>query len=294
MLALHRHLLPHRLRHSCNRLIRRYKSPAPPTPDWLSLANSAAEYAVSLTQAYLQHGIPGAPRSLAGKHVLELGPGRDFTPALVMTGYGAQVTVADLYLEKWNAEYHPFFYRQVRQRIVETHPDWPVSAIDQVIERNDHWGGSLRTRRCGLERLTRISNQSFDVTISNAVLEHLYDVPRALRELYRVTRVGGVGSHQVDFRDHRDFSRPLEFLCEADFVRTVDREGTGCGTTLRPCEMQALLREIGFMVDAFSPDSFAEPAYLADVRPRLLEGFRHFSDEQLRPVGGLFLISRPK
>ena len=118
MLALHRHLLPHGLRHLCNRLVRRYKPPAPPTPDWLSLANSAAEYAISLTQAYLEHRIPGAPRCLAGKHVLELGPGKDFTPALVMTGYGARVTVVDLYLEKWDPEYHPFFYRQVRQRIV--------------------------------------------------------------------------------------------------------------------------------------------------------------------------------
>src|SRR5262249_59978235 len=110
---------------------------APPS-DCPAATKAAAEYAISLTNGCLVTRIPGGPRFLAGRRVLELGPGKDFTPALVMTGYGAHVSLADLYLEKWNPEYHPLFYRQVRQRIVETHPEWPLAAINQVIERNDH------------------------------------------------------------------------------------------------------------------------------------------------------------
>src|SRR5262249_47878508 len=163
----------------------------------------------------------------------------------------------------------PLFYRQVRQRIVETHPEWPLAAINQVIERNDHSGSPLQTLHCGLERLTGVPDESFDLTISNAVFEHLCDVPAALRELYRVTKVGGLGSHQVDFRDHRDFSRPLEFLCEANFVRTVDKGSTDHGNTLRPHEMKELFLAVGFEVEEFYAGMVADPAYLVNVRPRL-------------------------
>ena len=225
--------------------------------------------------------------------MLELGPGRDFTPALVLAGYGAQVTLADLYLEPWAPDYHPAFYQAVRAAISRRHSDWPLQALDGVIARSEHWTEPLRTLHCGLERLAGIPDQSFDLTISNAVFEHLYDVPQALRELYRVTKPGGVGCHQVDFRDHRDFARPLEFLCEADYLRTADRDSTDQGNTLRPHEMERLLLETGFQVEEFSCNMSADPAYVANVRPRLADQFRHFTDEQLRPLSGRFLIRRP-
>lgn len=293
MLSLHRYVLPHALRHFCNRLVGRYRPPKALPPNYAALAKSAAEYAISLTRAYLNHRIPGALGSVAGKRILELGPGQDFTPALVLAGYGAQMTLADLYLEEWNPKYHPLFYREVRRQIMESHREWPVAAIDDVIDRNDHRGGPLRTLHCGLERLDGVPDQSFDLTVSNAVFEHLYDVPRAMRELYRVTAAGGLGSHQVDFRDHRDFSRPLEFLADSAYVRTKDKVSTDHGTPLRPHEFERILIEAGFQVEMFYPNSFADPAYLADVRPRLLRQYRHLTEEQLRPIGGRFVLVRP-
>ncbi len=296
MLALHRHFLPHGIRHWCNRLLGRYRperAPDSPPPDYLALAQAAAEYAIALTNAYLINRIPGGPQCLAGRRVLELGPGKDFTPALVMAGYGAQLTLADLYLEKWNPEYHPLFYRQVRRRIVETYPQWHLTTIAQVVERNDHWGGPLRTLHCGLERLGGVPDQSFDLTLSNAVFEHLYDVPKALRELYRVTKPGGIGSHRVDFRDHRNFERPLEFLCEADFVRARDKGCTEHGNTLRPHQMEQMFLDIGFLVTELYADMLADPAYVAEVRPRLLERFRRFTNAQLRPLSVRFRVVRP-
>jgi len=296
MFAGYRRFLVNGIRHWRHRLVGRFQQEpaverAPPAYPALT---EAVEYAISLTNAYLTNRVPGGPECLAGRRILELGPGRDFTPALVMTGYGAQLTLADLYLEKWDAEYHPLFYRRVRQRIAETYPQWPLTAIDQVIERNDHWGGRLRTLRCGLERLAGVPDQSFDLTFSNAVFEHLYNVPQALRELYRVTKPGGTGSHRVDFRDHRDFERPLEFLCQADFIRTLDKGNTEHGNTLRPHEMEHIFLEVGFKVEEFYADMLADPAYLAEVRPRLLGRFRQFTDEQLRVISVRFRVVRPK
>jgi SAM-dependent methyltransferase len=53
---------------------------------------------------------------------------------------------------------------------------------------------------------------SFDLCISNAVFEHLHDPALAAHEIARVLDKDGLGIHQIDFRDHRDFTKPLEFL----------------------------------------------------------------------------------
>src|SRR5262249_45877426 len=168
-----------------------------------TILQAAVPYAIQITHNYLTCCTPGAPAALRGMRILELGPGRDFTPALIFAGYGADVTLADLYLERWDPHYPPAFYRAVRAEIRRSRPEWPLHGLDEVIDGGDHESGPLRTVRCSLERLRGVPDHSFDLTISNAVFEHLYDVPGALRELHRVTRRGGLGVHQIDYRDHR-------------------------------------------------------------------------------------------
>jgi SAM-dependent methyltransferase len=70
---------------------------------------------------------------------------------------------------------------------------------------------------CPAEHLAEATTERFDVTLSNAVLEHVFDPLRAAVNLHRVTAPGGIGFHQVDFRDHRDFTRPLEYLLLDEF-----------------------------------------------------------------------------
>jgi SAM-dependent methyltransferase len=53
---------------------------------------------------------------------------------------------------------------------------------------------------------------SFDIIISQAVMEHVRSPMRALAEISRLLRPGGLTSHQIDLRDHRDFAQPLAFL----------------------------------------------------------------------------------
>ena len=49
--------------------------------------------------------------SLDGLRYMELGPGADFAPQLVLASHGVQVTLADKYLSNWDSNYHPEFYR---------------------------------------------------------------------------------------------------------------------------------------------------------------------------------------
>jgi ubiquinone/menaquinone biosynthesis C-methylase UbiE len=121
------------------------------------------------------------------------------------------------------------------------------------------------------EDMRSIDAGSFDAVFSNATLEHFYDLPAVARELYRVTKLNGLSRHQIDFRDHRDFSRPLEFLLDDDdgFALALKGNRWMQGNRLRPSEVIRVFYEAGFQLLEIHPNTTAEMAYLADFVPRL-------------------------
>jgi SAM-dependent methyltransferase len=134
--------------------------------------------------------------------------------------------------------------------------------------------------------------------VSNAVFEHFSDPGAALRELARVTKAGGVGVHQVDFRDHRDLDRPLEHLLfePAVFRRLNERANTEYGSQLRRQDYDGLILDVGFAIEAYETNSQAENAYLDDFEPRLRRAQQSpYADrprEHLAELGGLFMLRR--
>jgi SAM-dependent methyltransferase len=85
-----------------------------------------------------------------------------------------------------------------------------------ILERKD--GRTFYNRR-RLHRITPcdaasipLRDASIDFAFSNAVFEHIQDPGRAVREIARVLKPGGHTMHRVDLRDHKDFSKSLEFL----------------------------------------------------------------------------------
>jgi SAM-dependent methyltransferase len=224
--------------------------------------------------------------------VLEIGPGSDFGAQIILAGTGAIVTVADRFLAPWQPGYHPAFYRRLLSK-------WgaPCPPLEAVIAANDP--------RCAItlvaepaEDLRSIADCSFDVVLSTAVLEHVFDLPAAIQELARVTVPGGVNSHQVDFRDHRDFARPLEFLLMADkeFIRLFDRRHGDFGNRWRHCEVAALLRASEFSIEDMAPNLVAEPEYMASFLPKL-RALRQsrlaiMTDAELAILGARFVAVR--
>jgi SAM-dependent methyltransferase len=53
---------------------------------------------------------------------------------------------------------------------------------------------------------------SLDYVFSSATLEHVADPEKTVQAIHRVLRKGGVTAHQIDMRDHANFSKPPEFL----------------------------------------------------------------------------------
>jgi SAM-dependent methyltransferase len=196
----------------------------------------------------------------------------------------------------------PWLYRR---RVARFGPDGGDLTRPITLRRPD--AGPERVRADVADALRRVEApleeapldaDSIDLVISNAVLEHLYDLPRALAALWRITRPGGVGLHQVDHRDHRDFDRPLEYLLASDddFRRLFDRCHGECGNRHRPDEVADAFRAAGLDVLDVAGNVFAEPAYLRRFLPRLRAArsrYRGWPAEGLRVVSAFFRVRRP-
>lgn len=106
-----------------------------------------------------------------------------------------------------------------------------------------------KQRLLSLEDMSRsLEPNLVDITLSNAVFEHLFDVPAAYRQLARLMSPGAYGIHQIDHRDHRDFTRPWEFLLlsESEFRQMFqDRHGE-CGNRTPLDTMVSIFKTSGF------------------------------------------------
>lgn len=251
----------------------------------------AASYAVSLAQSavdVLQH----RKIELAGKSYLEVGPGKDFGSALIVCGSCSRVIVADLYLAPWDEDYHLPLYSLIRSK-------WgrPARLLDAVIERKGY-AGVIETIPEPAYALKSLKSGSIDIIFSNAVLEHVQPLIDTPREFFRVTKPGGVGVHQVDFRDHRSSDKPLDHLLEskADFDAEFVRRFGEIGTQIRPSELERYIRDSGFVITDVDANMKANPTYLEGLVARLRasrSAYRDWPRDDLENLSVCYTVRKP-
>jgi SAM-dependent methyltransferase len=248
------------------------------------------DYALTMTRAYLDLA-QSIDLDLSRASILELGPGLSFAAQLVLASHGARVAVADPFLVHWDQDYHPRFYREFRAR-------WagPAAAIDKVIDAGGYPPDVITCIEQPAERLSELQGQRFDVIISNAVLEHVSDLPSVCRMLAGLTKPGGVNSHQIDFRDHLNRARPLEFLLRSDLQFLLERtRHPSQGNRLRHSECIGIFRDAGFSTEHVEPNCFADDTYFDDFLPRLRSSksrYREWPADDLRLLSTSLRVRR--
>jgi SAM-dependent methyltransferase len=259
---------------------------------------SAVDYAISVANAFERWSRGDGPRdrrvtvdALRDVRILELGPGHTMGPAALLACAGARVTVADRFAASWDPEFHVPFYEALLAK-VEGRGGSFTAPLRRLLDANDFAPDVIACHKVGAEDLWRIG-EHFDVVLSNAVLEHVQDLEATARNLAAVTRRGGYNFHQVDFRDHRDFTRPLEYLTVSSAEYAVAREAHFCewGTQWRVSTTSAAFRAAGFDVTV-AVNMTADAAYLADLRPRLHPEFQHLADDDLSAISALLVLQR--
>jgi SAM-dependent methyltransferase len=255
------------------------------------------QYAVSNGEDRLQR-LQHLGIEIAGARILEIGPGIAFGGMAYLRAAGADVTVTDRWLAKWSDTFHGPVYAAIADRL-EGQTGFDVAPLRRMITGGGYIEGTIRCVTDAAEDLGSLADGAFDALISNAVLEHIERPAIAFGELFRVTRSGGVGLHQVDFRDHRDFSLPLEHLLidPANFAAMNRRVHSEFGSQLRQPDYAELLQAAGFRIERYESNDTASAAYIDTVMQRLDKQRRrrppNWTRDVLSDLGGLFWLRKP-
>src|SRR5262245_2148577 len=192
-----------------NRLGRGHRSGA--THSRMTL-EQGVDYVTRVVRDYLV--IAGwSAHQLRGKRILEVGPGDNLGVALLMASAGAASVVC---LDRFRSVRDEARNRAVYTRLAAVaQPDF--GDVDRLLDSE----GSIRTscieHRTDLpiERSAQVlPAASFDVILSRAVLEHVYDLGSAWRSMDTLLAAGGIMLHKVDFQSHGIYGslHPLRFL----------------------------------------------------------------------------------
>jgi SAM-dependent methyltransferase len=244
--------------------------------------------------------------SLVGLRILELGPGHTLVSGLLYAVHGARSYVA--------ADIYPLAakdsspYRSLREHLAERPPLVPFPGLaearaqalrrfDEVVDLSGPEARFVEERvawRYPVDASALpFADASFDVVLSNASFEHFADPGKAARECARVLAPGGLGLHQIDMRDHRDFSRPLEFLRfgEEEWQRTWRSYQRMFTNRLRKGDFVRLFEEAGTLVESAVANTKTEVD--AALRSRLDARFRDLPPEELEAVSAFFVVRKP-
>lgn len=274
------------------------------------------DYIDAVFEDYLTYG--GIDRAeIEGMHVLELGPGDNFGVALRFLAAGAaRVVSVDRFIP----------YRD---------PEYQLRVYDGLLERLD---GTERARISSVTSDGRISfdgveleileetpiedapgilgAESFDLIVSRAVLEHVYDLDGAFASMTELLKPSGRMVHKVDLRDHGLFEagghNPLTLLTISDRVyRWMGERPAGLPNRRRLDWYRRAVDEHGYNgrflithlagiepeVEPHAPlgDGLPDRSPLGvveEIRPRLQPQFRGASDEELAITGFMLVADR--
>jgi SAM-dependent methyltransferase len=156
------------------------------------------EYALQVVQSHLQRL---GWQDLRGKTVLELGPGDGLSTAVIARALGAERAI--LLDAGAFAVPKPELYVALAAYLRASGLPAPELAdcdsLGAVLERCH-----ATYLTAGLRDLAALPAASVDMVFSQAVLEHIgaAELQETLRHTCRILKPDGIGSHQVDLRDH--------------------------------------------------------------------------------------------
>jgi SAM-dependent methyltransferase len=203
--------------------------------------------------------------------VLEIGPGGNVGTALLFLAAGAAKAVC-IDVVPWATLDH---------RLYE-------SLVPNATDLYEH----VEYRCPDAIESTCLQDRSFDIIYSHACLEHVREPTRAAGRIAELLVPGGITCHQIDLRDHRDFSRPLDFLRFSDRTWNWAVSRRGYTNRLRRSDWIAAFSDAGLEVlEARTTNEI--PMASVDAS-RFAPAFTGRDAEDLGAVGLLLLARKPK
>jgi SAM-dependent methyltransferase len=218
---------------------------------------------------------------------MELGPGDSLFSALIAKAFGAaHVYLVDV---KSYAQADLAPYRQMESFLRRKGLNVPdlarCSTVEDVLRLC-----SATYLTGGLDSLRGVPAATVDFVWSQAVLEHirLHEFEDFFRELRRIQRNDGIGSHSVDLKDHLGGAlNNLRFSQRVWESNLFARSGFYTNR-IRCREMLSRFERAGFQVDLLRSERFERQP---TPRHKLSPAFHDVSDEDLAVAGFEVLLS---
>jgi SAM-dependent methyltransferase len=256
--------------------------------------------------------------ALRDKRVLEIGPGDNLGVALKFLLAGArQVVCLDKFSSRQDCMQQRSIYRAMREALNDDEKQLFDAIVDPEVGLPEDSAKLVSLFGRGIEEAEQVLEpESFDLIMSRAVFEHVYDPERAFSVMHRLLKPGGYMLHKIDFRDHGIFSKhqhhPLTFLTIPDSVYRLmvydsgkpnrkllpyyRNKAAGSGFTARFLITHIVVVEneiVPHKEEVISNVDYSDLtlSLLKSIRPRLQEEFKNMSDADLM-VSGIFLIAQ--
>jgi hypothetical protein len=237
-----------------------------------------ANYSLGVFAAHTE--CAGLRGKLAGKTVLELGPGDSIATALIAKAYGARAVLLDAGAY---ATRDLSVYKHLADSLMQKGLTLPsLDTIDSFEAFLDVCDARYLTQ--GLASAQTLVEQSIDFVFSQAVLEHVRrdEFLAMQRALARALRADGICSHRIDLRDHLGGAlnnlRFKEATWESDFFAQ-----SGFYTNrIQMKQMLELFGMAGFNIEVLEVRAFEE---LPTPRRKMAQEFAGLPEDELNVSG---------
>ncbi len=236
----------------------------------------------------------GIPPWLAGKRLLEYGPGDVPGVALLMLAHGAERVIC--------VDRHALVQSGQKQiaileHLIDALPDESRERASRCFNSPGVPASGFRSDRFaylvtpdGLSGL----EQAVDAVFSRAVLEHVNDIDATFDDMCRALKPGGLAVHLVDLESHGlHRENPLDFLTWPAWLWRQMYSGKGVPNRWRVNRYRKILARTALEIRSMTPTKIAAGEDIAEVRPYLDEPFRTLDDGTLSWLGFWLIAAKP-
>ncbi len=213
---------------------------------------------------------------LAGKTVLEYGPGDVLGVALLLYAWGARrVDCVDRFPLSRLSENNIKIYHELLKSLsgnardralsVFRHHGDPASGLEEERIR-------YRVDSNGLSH----ANEEYDLILSRAVLEHVNNLEGTLKDVYLALRKGGDTVHLVDLKSHGlDRYREFDFLTWPDWAYRLMYSHKGFPNRWRVDYYKRVAEEQGFHIISLESTGYVDQDAIGILGKHMAPRFRN-------------------
>lgn len=231
---------------------------------------------------------------LAGRRVLEYGPGDILGVALLFHAHGAEeVECVDRFPLERVSEFNAAVYRALIQGLPPALRERAAAAFVRTGDPSSGLRPEAVRYRVTPDGLAGRAG-AFDLVVSRAVLEHVNSLEATLADIAKTLAPGGVSVHNVDLRSHNlDRDRPYDFLTWPEPLYRLMYSHKGFPNRWRPDVYRALLARSGLVVRSIEATGRLSPTDVERIRGRVAAPLRGASDDDLSWLGFWMVLEKP-